>query len=145
MEPLDATCVQACIRRISWNMINIDTFFYRHCLSDFVEFSQFANLLDSLWPFEHNVPLSSTRGTDVNIHRGMPGGNILEPKRQKRLPFCRRVFQMQRLCCDTSITEALTHRGRDKIGAFSQATFSNAFSWMKMYEFLLIFHWSLSL
>ena len=37
----------------------------------------------------------------------------------------------------------LTNWGRDKIDAISQTTFSNAFSWMKMYEFHLWFHWSL--
>ena len=39
----------------------------------------------------------------------------------------------------------LTHWGRDKMAAISQTTFSNAFSWMKMYEFRLRFHWSLFL
>ena len=39
----------------------------------------------------------------------------------------------------------LTHWGRDKIAAISQTTFSNAFSWMKMFEFRLKFHWSLFL
>ena len=37
----------------------------------------------------------------------------------------------------------LTHWGRDKIDAISQTTFSNAFSWMKMLELRLKFHWSL--
>ena len=32
--------------------------------------------------------------------------------------------------------------GRDKMAAVSQTIFSNAFSWMKMYEFRLKFHWS---
>ena len=39
----------------------------------------------------------------------------------------------------------LTHWGRDKMAAISQTTLSNAFSWMKMYEFRLTFHWSLFL
>ena len=39
----------------------------------------------------------------------------------------------------------LTHWGQDKMDAISQTTFSNAFSWMKMLEFRLIFHWSLFL
>ena len=39
----------------------------------------------------------------------------------------------------------LTHWGRDKMAAISQTMFSNAFSWMKMYEFRLKFHWSLFL
>ena len=39
----------------------------------------------------------------------------------------------------------LTHWGRDKMDAISQTTFSNAFSWMKMCEICLRFHWSLFL
>ena len=39
----------------------------------------------------------------------------------------------------------LTHWGRDKMAAIFQTIFSNTFSWMKMYEFLLRFHWSLFL
>ena len=39
----------------------------------------------------------------------------------------------------------LTHWGRDKIDVISQTTFSSAFSWMKMYELRLIFHWILFL
>ena len=38
----------------------------------------------------------------------------------------------------------LTHWGRDKMASIFQMTFSNALSWMKMYKFQLIFHWSLS-
>ena len=37
----------------------------------------------------------------------------------------------------------LTHWGRYKMAAIFQTTFSNAFSWMEMYEFRLLFHWSL--
>ena len=39
----------------------------------------------------------------------------------------------------------LTHWGRDKMDAISQTTFSSTFSWMKMFEFRLKFHWSLFL
>ena len=39
----------------------------------------------------------------------------------------------------------LTHWGRDKMATVSQTTLSNAFSWMKMLEFRLRFHWSLFL
>ena len=35
--------------------------------------------------------------------------------------------------------------GRNKMAAIFQTAFSNAFSWMKMYKFLLRFHWSLFL
>ena len=37
----------------------------------------------------------------------------------------------------------LTHLGRDKMATVFQTTFSNAFSWMKMYKFWWRFHWSL--
>ena len=39
--------------------------------------------------------------------------------------------------------KCLTHWGWDKMADIPQTTFSNAFSWMKMYEFRLRFHWSL--
>ena len=39
----------------------------------------------------------------------------------------------------------LTHCGRDKMVAIFQTSSSNAFSWMKMYKFLLGFHWRLLL
>ena len=39
----------------------------------------------------------------------------------------------------------LTHWGRDKMDAISQTTFSSGFSWMKIFEFRLKFHWSLFL
>ena len=39
----------------------------------------------------------------------------------------------------------LTHWGWDKMVAILQTKFSNAFSWRKMYEFWLKFHWSLFL
>ena len=38
----------------------------------------------------------------------------------------------------------LTHWGRDKMTAIYQTILSNAFSWMKMYELRLQFHWILS-
>ena len=39
----------------------------------------------------------------------------------------------------------LTHWGRDKMVAVSQTTLLITFSWMKMLDFLLRFHWSLFL
>ena len=37
----------------------------------------------------------------------------------------------------------LIHWGRDKMAAIFPTTFSNIFSWMKMYKFCLRFHWNL--
>ena len=48
-------------------------------------------------------------------------------------------------CLFTFRQNALTHWGRDKMDAIFQTTFSNEFSWMKMYEFRFPFHWSLFL
>ena len=42
-------------------------------------------------------------------------------------------------------SDGLTHQGRGKMAAIVQTTFSNAFSWMNMYEFHLRFHWDLFL
>ena len=39
----------------------------------------------------------------------------------------------------------LTRWGQDKMAAIFQTTFSNAFSWMKIYQYRLKFHWRLSL
>ena len=39
-----------------------------------------------------------------------------------------------------STSGTLSHKGRDKIAASFQTTFSNAFSWMKIYKFRLRFH-----
>ena len=39
----------------------------------------------------------------------------------------------------------LAHWGRDKMDAISQTKFSNAFSWMKMFEYRLKYHWNLCL
>ena len=38
-----------------------------------------------------------------------------------------------------------THRGRENLAAIFQTTFSNAFSWLKIFKFWLIFHWILFL
>ena len=57
-------------------------------------------------------------------------------------------FPSQRASCFlvmTSPCTGLTHWGRDKIDAILQTTFSNAISWMKMFEFRLKFHWGLFL
>ena len=54
-------------------------------------------------------------------------------------PWC--YFQ----CKICQINLCLTHWGQDKMTIIFQITFSNAFSWTKMYEFWLKFHWSLFL
>ena len=43
------------------------------------------------------------------------------------------------------LTAYSIHWGRNKMAAIPQTTFSYAFSWLKVYEFHLRFHWSLFL
>ena len=50
---------------------------------------------------------------------------------------------MMRIISDSLKKKSLTHWGRKRMAAISQRTFSNAFSWMKIYEFQSKFHWSL--
>ena len=48
-------------------------------------------------------------------------------------------------CCNNFICWCnlfVTHWGRNNMAAISQTTLSNAFSWMKMLQFRLKFHWS---
>ena len=58
----------------------------------------------------------------------------------------RRVFRsLSKLLNAIEVSTALTHWDRDKMADISQTTFSNAFSWMKMNEFRLRYHWNLFL
>ena len=56
-----------------------------------------------------------------------------------------KIFNGEVVATTMSVQYYLTHWGRDKMAAVSQTIFSNAFSWIKMYEFRLKFHWSLIL
>ena len=55
------------------------------------------------------------------------------------------VWKMACRLSGDNVALSLTHWSRDKMAAFSQTTLSNAFSWMKILEFRLKFHWSLFL
>ena len=56
--------------------------------------------------------------------------------------LCKFVARIEAISANTL---PLTHWGRDKMDTISQTTFSNAFSWMKMFEYWLKFHWNLFL
>ena len=62
-------------------------------------------------------------------------------------PFCLglNVLNTDRYLSRLRLKQCLSHWGWDKMDAISQTTFSSAFSWMRMYEFRLKFHWSLFL
>ena len=55
-------------------------------------------------------------------------------------PWLTREGELWGVYCEFKV---LTHWGQDKMAAIFQTRFSNAFSWMKMFEFLLKFHSSL--
>ena len=61
----------------------------------------------------------------------------------KKCQYCRHI--RIKACYMYSINNDLTHWGRDKIAAVSQTALSNAFSWTKISEFRLQFHWNLFL
>ena len=65
--------------------------------------------------------------------------DLTEPRKSLYLDNCCRKW------LDESLLIFLTHWSRDKMDAISQTTLSKAFSWMKMFEFRLTFHWSLFL
>ena len=56
-----------------------------------------------------------------------------------------RILAILMVWVQTAISPWLTHWGRDKMAAILHTTFSNGFSWMKMYKFRLKLHWSLFL
>ena len=69
-----------------------------------------------------------------------PGGNFM-----LKIPILNMSLKITNLRLQPHIpgTNELTHWGRDKMAAIFQTTFSNAFSWMKIHEFPLRFHWNL--
>ena len=74
---------------------------------------------------------------------GYTGDNLRDASQQHPcISTC--IFQMKCTCLNKDrITSPswLTHWCRFKMDAISQTTVSNRFSWMKMYEFRLKFHW----
>ena len=84
-------------------------------------------------------------------HIILPGcNNELSSSKIPSLPMSSLVqlkarFQFAIWCKASTWTIHLTHWGWDKMDAISQTTFSNAFSWMKMFEHRLQFHWNLFL
>ena len=70
--------------------------------------------------------------------------NGLAPNRRQAIIWSNDDPVHRRIYASPGVNE-LTHWGRDKMDAISQTTFSSAFSWMKMFEFRLKFHWSLFL
>ena len=78
------------------------------------------------------------------IHRWPVDSPHKRPITRKMFPFDDVIMWREYVTCmDVKTWKHLTHWGRDKMDAISQTTFSNTFSWMKMFEFWLNFHWSL--
>ena len=86
-----------------------------------------------------------TAGIDVRL--GDIGEAIQEVMESYEVELDGKTYQGQGLrgtdVLDVTGKWLLTHCGQDKMDAISQTSFSTAFSWMKMFEFRLKFHWSL--
>ena len=95
------------------------------------------------WQISHNITFTSTfcEVCYLCVHNLCTCCSIVH------CSFC---INVQHCAVDAPIkihnnTIMLTHWGRDKMATIFQTIFSNVFSWMKMYEFRLKFHWSLFL
>ena len=94
---------------------------------------------------DHNIWWSLYTGFFVMPCTGQLGGPVLKASgRVQNTPFglgdkSPKITDQHPAVGSVS---QITHWGRDKIDAISQTTFSSAYSWMKMFEFQLIFHWS---
>ena len=90
----------------------------------------------------------------------LPSHQKLHPLPAADFPQTRNILRLLRIHfhCDMTPSNAmlplvitattatyLPHWGRGKMAAIFQTTSSNAFSWMKVYEFRSRFHWSLFL
>ena len=58
---------------------------------------------------------------------------------------CTTIRVLLEICSLGPLILYLTHWGRDEMAAILHTTFSNAFSWMKMFDFRLKCHWILFL
>ena len=58
---------------------------------------------------------------------------------------CREIVEIPVFRFPQSIQHSKGQQTEKKMDGISQTTFTNAFSWMEMYEFRLKFHWTLFL
>ena len=103
-------------------------------LSIYLFISSFVTKRDALFPPALTTPVQYG-GWSVYYIR--PSGYLVRPSASIELTATYIWLWMS--------AQPLTHWGWDKMDAISQTTTSNAFSWMKMFEFRLNFHWSLFL
>ena len=97
-----------------------------------------------------NVWASNREGGDLKRHRAHYDITVMHPAivaasqtNNRGNMACFRLLFFTSCCWRTD--NMLTHWDRDKMAAIFQTKFSSGFSWMKMYEFRLTFHWSLFL
>ena len=92
------------------------------------------NLLNVIIQIEHDIILSFFSLVD-NIRPSWLTDSYTASQSEAMLETCCQLTQI--------LTVSLTHWGRDKMAAIFHTTFSNGFSWMKLFKFRLRFHWSL--
>ena len=72
--------------------------------------------------------------------RNTEGMDIVEQQAGNMVVILKHMLQIKFMGTFCEIALWLTQWGWDKMATISQTTFSNAFSWMKLYEFWLRFH-----
>ena len=86
-----------------------------------------------IWPNARILSIGTLRTNFIEISIGIQAFSFkkmhLKMSSEKWRPCCLGL-------------NVLTHWGWDKMAAIFQTTFLNRFSWMKIYEFRLKFHWS---
>ena len=104
------------------------------------------------------IECTSTRYWKINIlssssfkknHCTFPTGirrnnNAIMTSKRRRVDVIITLFLRQvsaELLLMSLLPEWLTHWGQGKMDTISQTIFSNAFSWMKMFQLRLKFHW----
>ena len=113
------------------------------------------------WGLTHSLTHRQTRATKISESQNLPGVETRPLQRGdwsaiRRVPTefrhdRRNLFDIaciirnhtKRTSRGISLVRNVTHRSRDKMAVIFQTTFSNAFSWIQMYKFGLIFHGSL--
>ena len=107
----------------------------RDCLCNSA-FDQKDNLENIKTPYYYPFVKGINRSLVDSPHKG--------PVKRKAVP-CHDIIMGYRNRATRWYQARLTHWGRDKMDAISQTTFSSAFLWMKLLEFLLRFLWNLFL
>ena len=100
--------------------------------------------LNCTWSEQGNLCVSSCKRLYGHSLLNMTGlsGLVRGVYSLERVPAHKKKLKWTSTICRSPLKISLTHWGRGKMAAIFQVTFSNGFSWIKMHELPLKFHWS---